>query len=1424
MKLINKKKTGVICLVFSIFLAFSFMPFLYGPGLENATSIGAYLNGVFPTSTPTGTEDVNASYGVTNAFPNLTFIDPVDMVELPGGNEFLILGLQGHIWKISNKKSTSTKQLLLDVSDNVVNHADGGMLGVVLHPEYGITGSPNSEFIFVFYRYTPVQGTDRTNAAVDGYMRLSRFRLPTGANAINPSSEEVLMNIFDRHDWHNGGDMFFGPQDGFLYLAVGDEGAAYDSYNVTQQIDKYLFGGVFRIDVDKRGGSISHPIRKQPLNAGIPPNGWPNSFTQGYYIPNDNPWVDNTGKNLEEFYALGTRSPHRITLDSQTGDIYIGDIGQGTEEEISLVRKGDNLQWPYREGNQNGSIAIPNPLIGNDRPPIHAYGRTTGRAIIGGVVYRGNRYPELKGKYIFGDHETQNVSTFTKTGENTGDVAYLFNVPTDGVGSKDGISSFFTDSDGFMYILDLFGTAQDGGVIHKIVRAGAVTDPPKLLSSLNVFSDMQSLTTVDGIIPYDVNSPLWSDGAEKQRWIALPNDGVHDSAMEQIGFQKEENWSFPSGTVVIKQFNLPVDENDDSKIIKLETRFLIFTEDNDAYAVTYKWNDEQTDAFLIGIDESVSQKYEVKKSDGSIIEQTWDFPTRDQCIQCHNSVAGYSLGLKTRQLNKNLTYPSTGITSNQLETWGHLNMFTNDISSHTKLPASAHINSDKASDVMKVRSYMDANCAYCHRPNGVEGAFDARAMTALYDQSLINADVESHASIAGGKIIIPNNALNSVLYLRDASNSSDRMPPIGRNMLDEDYLQTLIGWIDGLEIDGPVNINEGWYTLEMGNLEKYLAIENASDLANTRAINSLSNSGDNAKWFIEEMGGNKYRIKAMHSGMVLSLDNLKAERGSSVIQEPWDGSQHQLWYFEKMEGDNLRIVNAYNGLSVHISKGTTDTNRPAVAWMPSNSANQKWKLKPVSDEPNLEVIGETGTVEANHTWSNVSFKRDYTNPVVIAGGATYVGSNQSTVRVNNVTGSGFKVRIDEWECWDESHLTETISYIVVEAGVHELANGKLLQAGNTEDRDHQWFTQQFDRSFNETPLVFGQCITENEVEAVNVFFDERYTNTSRLRMKLKEQDKAIGGHAPETISWIAVEPGSFFEGDSAFEFLNTGRTVDHNWHSIDFAQDYGTNSIFIGKLGSEYGGDAATVRYKQMTGNNVSVFVEEENCGDSETNHTKEEIHYMVFNSAGDVMGKTLQDSSKITDIKTTDITENIYFDNVSVDKESHLVNVKWAVTNDSEIDTYNLEKSVNGLDFELVTDQPGVRLVGQNNYNGYDYNPIIGSSLYRIVAITTDGQKIYSNQIEVDFENPRNNVMLFPNPVDRSQTLTADILLFDGGQEDIIMSIYTIDGSLVRSWTKLMDDQQSFEQLSTDDLGSGVYILQVKGANWTQSRKFMVR
>lgn len=341
----------------------------YGVGAPSP--VNPYWGGTFPNQAPGSA----SAWTVVDAFPNLTFTDPIQLVEIPGTTKLLIAGKAGMLWTVENDPQTTTKDPVLDIRDAVLQEPDGGMLNVILHPEFGQPGSPNQDFLYIYYRYTPNPAWTGQNA----YCRLSRFTMSPGRDEVDPLSEFVMIQQYDRHDWHNGGGMFFGPEDGFLYLTMGDEGGVHDEYESTQKLDDGLFGGVLRIDVDM-DPTRSHPVRRQPLEPASPPAGWPGTFTQGYWIPNDNPWLDPGGSILEEFWAIGLRSPHRMTYDPVEDEIWIGDVGQGTREEVSTAPKGANLQWPYREGNIDGIWDKPNPLIGFDQPRSTTTRAAPGRA------------------------------------------------------------------------------------------------------------------------------------------------------------------------------------------------------------------------------------------------------------------------------------------------------------------------------------------------------------------------------------------------------------------------------------------------------------------------------------------------------------------------------------------------------------------------------------------------------------------------------------------------------------------------------------------------------------------------------------------------------------------------------------------------------------------------------------------------------------------------------------------------------------------------------------------------------------------------------------------------------------------------------------------------------------------------------------
>ena len=149
---------------------------------------------------------------------------------------------------------------------------------------------------------------------------------------------------------------------------------------------------------------------------------------------------------------------------------------------------------------------------------------------------------------------------------------------------------------------------------------------------------------------------FWSDGALKKRWMAIPNDGSHNTAAEQIRFSENGEWDFPVGTVLIKHFELPVDETNPELTRKLETRFSVKAADGNFYFLTYKWRPDQSNADLLGV--GLEEDIQISTGSGTRT-QTWYYPSRGDCMTCHDKALGGTLGLRTRYLNKAITYPST---------------------------------------------------------------------------------------------------------------------------------------------------------------------------------------------------------------------------------------------------------------------------------------------------------------------------------------------------------------------------------------------------------------------------------------------------------------------------------------------------------------------------------------------------------------------------------------------------------------------------------------------------------------------------------------------------------------------------------------------------------------------------------------------
>ena len=317
---------------------------------------------------------------------------------------------------------------------------------------------------------------------------------------------------------------------------------------------------------------------------------------------------------------------------------------------------------------------------------------------------------------------------------------------------------------------------------------------PAQLSLTGVFSNTPAMIPASGLVAYSVNTPFWSDGALKTRCLAIPNNGGTLTPDQQIGFDANNPWTFPAGSVFVKNFELNTDTTNPNVKHRLETRLLVRDVNGGVYGVTYKWRADNSDADLLP--GSLTEAITITNTGGTTT-QAWYYPSPADCLTCHTPVSGYVLGVKTRQLNLNQTYAATGITDNQLRALNHLGFFNPafDESAIASFQQLAAITNLSASLEQRARSYLDANCSQCHQPGGTGPTFDARYTTPLASQNLINGGLDSD----GFAMIVPKDIWRSEIPPRMNTNTpAVRMPPLARNLIDTNAVQVMFDWINSL--------------------------------------------------------------------------------------------------------------------------------------------------------------------------------------------------------------------------------------------------------------------------------------------------------------------------------------------------------------------------------------------------------------------------------------------------------------------------------------------------------------------------------------------------------------------------------------------------------------------------------------------------
>ena len=713
-----------------------------------------------PPSLPAG------DYQLEDAFPGKRFSSPVGIVQMPGHlDRVFIVEKTGRIRMMTFGETEISDDVFLNISSRVRSgsgNGEQGLLGLAFHPRFQENG-----LFFVFY-------TANESGAPN---RLSRFQVDPEQPFIGlPDSETILINQHDEASNHNGGDLHFGP-DGYLYVALGDEGAANDSFRNSQQIDKDFFAAILRIDVDELLGNL-------------PPNPHP-SVIGHYLVPKDNPFVDadsflgspvEKAKVRTEFWAVGLRNPWRMSFDSVTGRLYVGDVGQGRLEEVDIIVKGGNYGWYFKEGTMNGPGIRRAPEGFEDIPPLleyeHGSRLNQGNSITGGVVYRGNLHSELYGAYIFADFVSGHIWALHHDGER---VIQWWNLARDS-----GIAGFGIDPrQGDILMAD-----HGSGRILRLVAAETTPEVPlpATLADTGAFRDLETLEPHEGIIPYEINTAFWSDHAIKSRWFSVPDpEGL-------VGWSAQGLWSFPAGMVWIKHFDLELVRGDPSSKRRLETRFLVKSE-RGIYGLTYRWDEEQENAHLV--DASGKEETFVIQDGDQTIEQVWRYPSRSECLACHTATSGQALAFHTAQLNREVL--RDGASVSQLEWLDKMGYFDGQPGDIEKLPAMVAVSDASASLTHRVKSYLSANCSQCHRPGGEAlGYWDARYETPLLEAGLLNGILVRDEGAVEQRVIVPGDLDRSEMYQRISKASSKRMPPVGSHVLDDAGIELMQAWITSL--------------------------------------------------------------------------------------------------------------------------------------------------------------------------------------------------------------------------------------------------------------------------------------------------------------------------------------------------------------------------------------------------------------------------------------------------------------------------------------------------------------------------------------------------------------------------------------------------------------------------------------------------
>ncbi|MBD3673288.1 MAG: PQQ-dependent sugar dehydrogenase [Planctomycetaceae bacterium] len=729
--------------------------------LSESASLIAQERTPWTASRIQGTPEPPPQYRAAEAYPKLKFDRPTVLTTIPNSNRLVLAEQHGRLYSFPDDSTVEKADLFIDLKQELTSIPDdgttngvGAVYGVAFHPRY-------PEVPDVFICYTLIPKNRQLNPLLDG-TRVSRFPVQrTDPPTVDASREEILITW--REGGHNGGCLKFGP-DGYLYITTGDAAPPNppDPLKAGQDVSN-LLSSILRIDVDRKSPNLP------------------------YGVPADNPFVS-LANARPEIWSYGFRNPWKMSFDRETGNLWVGDVGWELWEMVYRVEKGGNYGWSITEGPQPvhpDDVPGPTPIL----PPAIALPHSKSSSVTGGFVYRGSQFPELVGRYLFGDYDTRKIWAADFQEGRLQSMETL-------TPPQHRVVAFAEKHDGEILILDY-----SEGTIHQLIANKSQKDRvefPRKLSETGLFADTANQIPEAGVYAFEINAPMWMDGATAERWVALPNDSRVKwyPRKEPIpGLPGRAQLHYPENAVLAKTISLETTTGHrkiETQILHHDGRFW--------HAYSYRWNEAQTDAMLVPADGEMT---EISIPDVAAPEKNsrlrWTFQSRNQCLRCHNRWDEYGLAFSLPQLNR-----STETVGSQLE-WLQQLILLEKVSSgrgqHDPGPPFANVDDDSADLTTKARSYLHVNCAHCHQ-NGAGGTATINLLhdLTLEQMQLIGATPrQGDFGIENAMLVAPGDPYRSVLLYRMAISGSGHMPHIGSERIDHGGVSLLSDWISSID-------------------------------------------------------------------------------------------------------------------------------------------------------------------------------------------------------------------------------------------------------------------------------------------------------------------------------------------------------------------------------------------------------------------------------------------------------------------------------------------------------------------------------------------------------------------------------------------------------------------------------------------------